>query len=990
MTDGQRGEASGVRFGVLGPVEVLAAGRGLPGLAPRHRAVLGYLLLHAGTVVSPERLIGAVWGDEPPDTARAQVHAAVAAVRRILRPAGAGGALASRAGGYVIALEPGQLDLAEFTSQVAAAAEEAGAGNAPGAAHRIRAALDLWRGEPLAGVTAGYVAATRARLAEHQVSAIERLAEIELSLGRHDAVIGELAEQVAAHPVRERLVGQLMLALHRAGRQPDALSAARAYRAALAEQQGLDPGRSFAALEQAILRDDPHLGQRPAPDAGPAVTRSQEPPGAGQAGTGEHRPQRPVNFLPYDIADFTGREAELGQFTRPEPDAEQVIWLIDGMAGVGKTALAVHAAHLLASRFPDGQLFVDLQAHSSGLEAAEPGAALEILLRQLGVPGELVPDNVTERAAQWRAELSRRSTLVVLDNAAGTDQLRALLPGASRGVFLITSRQRLTGFDGARVLSLDVLPAEDSISLFTSIVGERAGTEPIAVLDVLHMCGFLPLAVRIAAARLQHRPRWTVAYLASRLRDQRRRPAELSAQDRSVAAAFTVSYEHLDPVERRMFRMLGLHPGTDIEATAAAALAAVPVQQAEGLLENLLDAHVLQQREPGRYTFHDLLREHARNTASAQESEAERRGAVTRLLDFYLRTAAAAVDLLYPDDGRYRPPDAGSPDSASPDPADAVGWLEAERANLVAAAAHATGHDWPAHGSHLAAVLRPYLDGRGYYADGLALHAQALSVSRRRGDKVGQGRALVDLGWVCWLVGRYREAGGHSREALRICAETGDRSNQARAENTLGNLYRQQGDQDKAHEHLLRALGLCRELGNRAGEAYALSNLGLVYERRLDHARAIGHYRQALDLHRELGNRGGEADALTNLGRTFHELGQHQRARGDLGRALGLYRELRHGRGEADVRNGLGETATSMGDPALAVADHEAALTLAREIGSLPEQARAHAGLARAHRDLGRAGAAYEQAGLALALYAALGGPEAAETRDLLASLGPT
>ncbi|WP_433412793.1 BTAD domain-containing putative transcriptional regulator [Microtetraspora malaysiensis] len=589
-----------MRFTVLGPVEAVAPGRQPPRLAPRHRAVLAYLLLHAGVVISTDRLIDAMWGPLPPDSARAQIQTTIAAIRRILRASGADQMLATHPAGYMITPAPGQLDLDEFTNLIAKA--QATSSDPQDTADQIRAALALWRGEPLADITADYVHGARARLNGKRLTAIERLAELELSLGHQDDLIDELTVHVAANPLRERLCGQLMLALHRAGRQPDALHVARTFREALAEQQGLDPGHAFSKLEQAILRDDPGLR---VPAAAP--TKSQR-----------------VNFLPYDVPDFTGREGELDRLSRSWTSGNGgvvTISAIDGMAGIGKTALAVHAGHLLADHFPDGQLFVDLQAHAAGQAPLNAGSALEVLLGQLGVPAERIPASVADRAAVWRSELSGRRVLAVLDNALGADHVRPLLTGTSSALILITSRRRLTDLDGAHALSLDVLPAADAVELFTAIVGERAAAEPVAVLDVLQLCGFLPLAVRIAAARLHHRPRWTVEYLADRLRNQRRRLSELATSERGVAAAFTLSYQQLDPDQQRMFRLLGLQPGRDIGPDAAAALAHLPLERAEMLLEDLLDAHVLAQYQPGRYTFHDLLREHALATAAAQEPQ---------------------------------------------------------------------------------------------------------------------------------------------------------------------------------------------------------------------------------------------------------------------------------------------------------------------------------------------------------------------------------
>jgi DNA-binding SARP family transcriptional activator/Tfp pilus assembly protein PilF len=988
-----------VRFTILGPVEVSAPGQRVPPAAPRHRAVLAYLLLHAGTVVSADRLIGAIWGQTPPDTARAQIHATVTVIRRVLRAAGAGQALGNRAGGYVLLLEPGQLDLDEFTSQINSAQARAAAGDQQAAADQVRAALALWRGQPLEDVNADYVADARARLDGRRLTAVERLADLELSLGRHEDIVEELAAEVAAHPLRERLSSQLMLALHRAGRQADALAVARAFRAALAEQQGLDPSRAFDAVEQSILRDDPRLDHRPVPEARP-VAVGQEPAsdaGPGSGGPGDaasHHSPRRVNFLPYDTPDFSGRATELDQLagSRPGPGGVVTISAIDGMAGIGKTALAIHAGHRLADRFPDGQLFVDLQAHTAGRAPLDSGAALEILLRQLGVGAERIPASLADRSALWRSELSDRQVLAVLDNAASTDQVRPLLPGASASLMLITSRRRLMDLDGAHPLSVDLLPATDAVDLFTQIVGDRADAEPMAVLDVLQLCGFLPLAVRIAAARLRHRPQWTVGYLAGRLRDERRRLTELSTSERGVAAAFTLSYQQLDPGQQRMFRLLGLHPGRDIDAHAAAALAGVSLERAEILVEDLLDAHVLLQHEPGRYTFHDLLREYARATAAAEEPPSAHHDALTRLLDHYLHTASIAIDLLYPARSKHLRPRILEPENATvgfESEAEATAWLDAERANLIAAGTCAADRDWPAHTSHLAATLHPYLYDHAHHAEALTLHTRALDVSRSLGDKAAEARTLIDLGWVDIRHGRYEQAAERASRACDLCRETGDRYGEARAQNMLGIACERQGRQEQAHQHLQQALALYREIGERVGETHALGNLGIVYERQGRYEQAHQHLQQALVLYSELGDRGLEqAIARSNLGLVDRRLGLYTEARAHHRHALSVFRALGNRSEQARALNGLGEAASAMGDLAQATADHDLALALARQVGNRHEQARAHDGLARAHHDLSHASLAREHAGQAHDLYTSLGVPEADEARAFLASLG--
>ncbi|MEV7802311.1 winged helix-turn-helix domain-containing protein [Microbispora sp. NPDC088329] len=448
-------------FTLLGPVQVTVDGAPLTGIAPRHRAVLAYLLLNAGRVIGIERLIEAMWGYERPDTARSQIHASITAIRKVLRAAGAVRLLETRAGGYLVQPEPGQVDAQEFVELVAAG--------------ELRRALDLWSGEALEDVHAHYVTGVRELWNDRRLSAYERLVE------------GELA---------------------------------------------------------------------------------------------------------------------------------------------------VHVAHRLAARYPDGRLFIDLRAHTAGREPLDAAAALEALLRQLGVPAGRIPVTLAERSALWRAELADRRVLAMLDNALDAEHVRPLLPGHSDTLALITSRRRLVDLDGAQALSVDVLDEADAAELFQRIVGERARDEPEAVHEVLRLCGRLPLALRICTARLQHRPRWTVSYLAGRLRDHRR------LLD-GVSAAFALSYAQLHEAEQRTFRLLGLVPGRDIDACGAAALAGISEDEAEELLEGLLDAHMLLQLEPGRYTFHDLLREHARSLA-------EDDGALMRLLGYYLHRSRAAMDRLFP------------------------------------------------------------------------------------------------------------------------------------------------------------------------------------------------------------------------------------------------------------------------------------------------------------------------------------------------------
>ncbi|MFF5207207.1 tetratricopeptide repeat protein [Streptosporangium sp. NPDC000396] len=920
-----------LRFTLLGPVQVVVDDAPLMGIAPRHRAVLGYLLLNAGRVISIERLIDAMWGYDQPDTARSQIHASITAIRKVLRGAGAVRLLETRAGGYVAQPEAGQVDAQEFT-ELAAAGE-------------LRKALDLWSGEALEDVHAHYVTGVRELWNDRRLSVYERLVEGELAAGRHGDLLDELAAQVTANPLREKLNGHLVLALHRAGRQADALAAARSYRTALADEQGLDPGHAFTELERAVLADDPALHLA---DAAPVVSG----------------PPRRSTFLPYDIPDFSGRTAELERLV--DEHRGSAVVTIDGMAGIGKTTLAVHVAHRLAAHHPDGQLFIDLQAHTAGREPVDATAALEVLLRQLGVPADRIPVTLAERSALWRAELADRRVLAVLDNAFDAEHVRPLLPGHSDTLVLITSRRRLVDLDGAHALSVDVLGEEDAAELFERIVGERAHHEPDAVREVLQLCGHLPLAIRISAARLQHRPRWSVSYLAGRLRDRRR------LLD-GVSAAFALSYEQLDEAEQRMFRLLGLVPGRDIDPYGAAALAGISEDEAEELLEGLLDAHMLLQLEPGRYTFHDLLREHARSIA-------EDDGAVMRLLAHYLHRSRAAMDRLFPHSVSQRE---GIPQPAAPiapirDAAEAIAWLDAERSNIIATAVHGPEICL----GMLSLVMRPYLDGQAHHDDALTLHTLTLQRSRKLGHREFEERALTDLAWTYWRLGEYERAEEYAHQALDACEEADER---ARALLTLGNVALRRRQDPQAEQYLKQALDLTRIGVDTWGEAHVLGILALVLDRAGRPEEARRHLDLALALHRKIGNPAGEAMILNHLGVVLRHQGELAQARARHEQAAALYRKLGNTTDEAAALNGLAEAA---GDPARAVEGHAASLTLANLTRNRPEQARAHDGLARAHLALGHPEQAREHGQVALGLYGELGVPEAEEVRTFLEHAG--
>ena len=497
---------------------------------------------------------------------------------------------------------------------------------------------------------------------------------------------------------------------------------------------------------------------------------------------------------------------------------------------MGKTTLAVHVAHRLTARFPDGCLFLDLHGYTRAIRPVGPGQGLERLLRALGVPGEQIPADLDDRAALYRSRTAGRRLLIVLDNARTAEQVRLLLPAQPGCLVLVTSRRRLTALDEALPLSLDILPVTDAATLFSRIAGPgRTSGHSVAVERVVEPCGRLPLAIRIAAARLRARSAWTVAHLADRLADHHHRLGELDDGERGVAAAFALSYEELAGEHQHMFRRLSLHPGADTDPYAAAALAGLSLSRAGRILEDLLDAHLLLQAVPGRYRFHDLMRAYAADLARQHDADSTRRAALTRLFDHYLATAGAAMDTLFP------------------------------------AGIHAAIHGWPGHTRRLSAALALYLDFGGHFADALTIHTHARDAAARCGDFAAEANALISLGTSLDGLGRHARATEHLLHALHICRAIGHRAGEARALNNLGYAHCRWGRHEQAMDCLQQALSLDREIGNRLGEADALSELAIVHREQGRYPAAADCYRQAVALFRRIGNHAGERAALRGL-----------------------------------------------------------------------------------------------------------------------------
>jgi tetratricopeptide (TPR) repeat protein len=751
--------------------------------------------------------------------------------------------------------------------------------------------------------------------------------------------------------------------------------------------------------------------------------------------------------LPADVRCFTGRETELAELdslliASGSPPSAVVISAVTGTAGLGKTALAVHWAHQVQNRFPDGQLYVNLRGYDPALPVSA-NDALAGLLSALGVAGQDVSLAVEERAARYRTEVAGRRMLILLDNARTAEQVRPLLPGTPSCLVVVTSRDSLPALvsrDGARRLDLSLLPFPDAVELLRVLIGDRVDAEPDAAATLAGQCARLPLALRVAAERAAAHPRVPLSRLVQQLANQQRRldVLDVGGDPRAaVRGVFSWSYQHLAADAARAFRLLGLHPAADFDAYAAAALVDTTLDHAQRLLDILTGAHLLgpAARPPDdrssaeRYGMHDLMRAYATGLAEAHDTTDQQQDALTRLFDFYVATAAAAMDVWSPADQRHRP-HVDPPDTPTPaleEAGAARAWLDAERPTLGVVGAYTATHGWPVHTTRLSRILHRHFVTPGNYPDALAIHTHSLNVAQATGDQVEQAHALTNLGAVHRRMGRYSEASHHLQLAVDLHRETGDKYGEARALTNLGVLRQVQGLHNQSADPLRQALALHRETGDQYGEAHALTNLGVVYRRMKQYGRATDYLLLALELHREIGDRSGTAHALTNLGAVhgslsanglatdqLHQaltifrnigdrdgeayaltnlaavhrrLGLYEQALDELQQAFALYSEIGDRDGEADVLNSIGETQLAAGHAADALAQHTAALAAAAEAGDHDEQARAHKGLGHTLQILNNPDRARRHWQHALALYLEMEAPDADEVRSCLASL---
>ncbi|MER6512725.1 BTAD domain-containing putative transcriptional regulator [Nonomuraea sp. NPDC001636] len=981
----------GLRFAVLGPVRAWREGQELDLGTPLQRSILGMLLLREGRAVTPAEMIDAVWGEDAPPRALGALRTYVSRLRTVLepdRPARSRPELLTSIGrGYALRLPDNALDLTRFERGIAEAEAARKAGRLSAAAEGMRAALTLFEGEPLAGAVGPYAEHQRDRLAERRVSVIETLMDLDLQLGGHAAVVSELIALTAEHPLRERLRAQLMLAYYRCGRQGDALNVFTETREALIDELGIEPGSELTALHQRILAADPALTHVP-PPAAPAEQAAGEP-------AAEEEPPalelpRPAQ-LPAAVSDFTGRKevaVRVHTLLSAQSSAEGVpVVALCGIGGVGKTTLAVHVAHAADDLFPDGQLYADLRGHSD--EVTAPESALGGFLRALGIPPDVIPDGLAERSALYRSLLSDRRILVLLDNARDADQVSPLLPGSPGCATIVTSRAKLADLPAARLIDLDVMEPDEALSLFSTVAGpERVAAEHGAAMDVVAACGFLPLAVRIVAARLAARPSWTVASLAPRLADEQRRLDELRVGNLAVEATFALGYGQLEPAQARAFRLLSLPKGPDISIGAAAAVLAMNMYEAEELLESLVDMSLLEATAPGRYRFHDLLRLFARRVLDKTERPEDKTLALRRLLGFYLASSRSAHRLAY--EGSMIPDNLAVVGSGLTFTTvdEAVAWLISEGDSLFAAinqaATTSTDGEQLLPAADMLVAMEPLLEAGTHTREFDQGTRAVLAAALNLGDEAGELRSRYVLGRVLFAGNQLSESETHFRRVHELSETRGEKIVTGEVLNALAVVVGRQRRHTEALTLFDAASRYYRENGVPAGEALVLSysardHLGL------GHAEdAIAAAEKGLAIFTEIGSGAGTARARYHLGIVLSRVGRLTEAVHHHAECLAFFRSSKQRVWEQRVCSRLAETFIAAGRYPDAVRHAEQALVVSREIGHPYGEALSLTVLGRALRGLGSAARSLDCLRQAYDVFTRLGAPEAGDLKLLL------
>jgi DNA-binding SARP family transcriptional activator/tetratricopeptide (TPR) repeat protein len=987
-----------MEFRLLGPVELRSAEERRDLGPASARSLLVMLLLTPRTMLPVETLIDRLWDTRPPAKARETLSVYIARLRASLRQAVGDEVrlLGGTQDGYLLEVEPEAVDVHRFRRLRRQAAALRASGDFDDAADLLHQADGLWRGQALAGIRGDWVTRMRDVLEEERRAATIERVECELELGRHADLVGELGHLLTRYPFDETLIAHQMTALYRAGRQADALSLYRESRSRLIEEQGTEPGTTLSRLHLRILGGDPGLAIS---RAGPRGIQGQVP-----------------DPLPAEVAEFVGRDDELTLLTK-DHDGTPVIAIIEGMPGVGKTTLAVRAARMVAGQYPDGVLHLNLHSHDPQSPSLHPAEALRQLLRALAVPDAQIPKTLDERAALWRAHLSRRRVVVVLDDAAGHEQIRPLLPATGQCLILITTRRRLVVFQGARTVTLDVLSTDEAVSLFRRVVGESQALDAERVAAAVALCGRLPLAIQVIAGRFARAGERRLDDLIEEWSQSPAWLADTGTETAEVIAAFELSYRALESDHQQFFRRLGASPCATHSPLSAAALAGCALDQAEAAVAVLLDCHLLTPAPDGHFGLHDLVRGYAAARARRNDPEVEHQRAVSRLLDFYLYTAAQADRVLYP--LRHR-----SEVEVDSVPADkpvldtresAACWLESEWRNIVQAATYAGRHEWKRECADLSYLLAEFLKIKPYWDDAIAVHDLALQSSRYLADPARIARALLALSEVRQQTGRHETAISLADEAATIYRSLADARGEAESLDQIGQAHQRtarsrealayfqqarilyEGAEDprgvadtlshsgitcwhlgrypEANGHLGDALSRYRSVGDRRGEAKVLHNLGRIHVYNGQHEQALDVYQQSLQIFEEIDGPQNQAILWQAIGGVHRFRGRHEEALSACRRALKLFRDIGDLPDEADVLNDIGYIYQNAACYDEAFIHHQKALAIAEEVGDPSQQLIALRMIADIHRGSGRPDEAHDAYQSALRLAREIGNP---------------
>ncbi|MFD3417433.1 AfsR/SARP family transcriptional regulator [Streptomyces decoyicus] len=912
--------AAAAPFRVLGPLEV-SGELGAVSVAPgRQEVVLGALVLELNRVVETTRLVDVIWAHDPPKTARAQVQICISRLRKALSDGGVDATIETRAGGYILRAPEDATDVGNFRRLVAEAHALARDGLKMPAVDTLRSAIGLWRGRCLAGVPSEVLAGTAAQWDESRLEAVETCMRLLLELGHHEHLVGELMQLVAGHPLRERLRGHLMVALYRSGRQAEALDAYHQGRAMLTEELGLDPGRELRDLAQAILTDDADLAlAEPAEPAEPRPPVAAPLSEAVQERSADPDPVVTPRQLPADIGDFVADDtivsAVCDAVTGGQEKGQLNVVLVLGRPGVGKSTLARHVAHRLATEhFPDGQLYCDLRG--PGGQPVSPAQALGRFLRALGVPGQAIPDALDERAEMYRSLLAGRRILVLLDDAVSESQVMPLLPGTGSSGVLVTSRGQLTALPGTRRFDLEPLSQEQALQLLGRIMGEhRVESEREAARALIRLVGGLPLALRIIGARLAARPHWSLTSMWHRLENEHRRLDELAYGELSIRASLSLSYDGLAPADRRLLCLLSLAEGTEIPSWLGAALVDDRTPHPADLLEplidmRLLDITALDQGGEFRCGLSQIVRMLAHERLPAEIPEAERAGAVRRMVGGWMALAERAHKEVYGGTHtivagrgeRWHPPE----DYVQRCLRDPLGWLESEQTNLLNAVELAARSGLDELCWELATTLVTLFEARGYPELWERTHQVALTAVQEAGNERGQAAVLGSLGTLHLYRGEYEAAGPYLSAASEIFERVGEVRGQALCLRDLARIERHHGDDDRALALYKSAEHKFVRAQDVIGRAYVLGEMAHITMRRADFTRTRSYLDEALGICRSAGFDRGQALALRRLGQMLMYQQQYEAAERTLLEVLAMVRASGDVVGEGYVLHDLG------------------------------------------------------------------------------------